>query len=206
MRGMPRGGKITIALGVVVAVAIIAAPALGGPSLRSLVKKEVAKQISKATGPQGPPGPPGTAAAAPGATLPQGATLRGVFHAVDTHPTTGASKTAGEGVSYDGYRLSARPAANLVPVGGGPTTNCPGTLAAPEAASGELCVYIGDQAADTLRVIDPVGGVSGLSYMVATMTTTTTGTGKVSTMGFMFDADNGSGNVAYVRGTWAVTG
>jgi hypothetical protein len=39
----------------------IASPVLGGPSLKSLVKKEVAKQISKATG---PPGAAGTAGAA----------------------------------------------------------------------------------------------------------------------------------------------
>jgi hypothetical protein len=47
--------KVTLGLAVIAALALVA-PALGGPSLKKLVKKEVAKQISKATGPAGPPG------------------------------------------------------------------------------------------------------------------------------------------------------
>jgi hypothetical protein len=47
-----------------VAVLAITAPALGGPSLKKLVKKEVAKQISKATGPAGAPGAAGAAGTA----------------------------------------------------------------------------------------------------------------------------------------------
>lgn len=66
--------QLGVAMGVVAALAVVS-PALGGPSLRSLVKKEVAKQISKATGPAGAngaagptgatgiPGVPGTARA-----------------------------------------------------------------------------------------------------------------------------------------------
>jgi hypothetical protein len=48
------------------AVFAVASPAIGGPSLKKLVKKEVAKQISKATGPAGAPGAPG-APGTPGA-------------------------------------------------------------------------------------------------------------------------------------------
>jgi|SRR5262245_11678925 len=70
-----RWSLVAIALGALAAVAI-ATPAIGGQSatsavktksLKKLVKKEVAKQIAKATGPagsQGPKGDPG----APGAT------------------------------------------------------------------------------------------------------------------------------------------
>jgi hypothetical protein len=54
----PKWKTVTIALAAVVVFAM-AAPALGGPSLKSLVKKEVKKQISKATGPAGPAGPAG---------------------------------------------------------------------------------------------------------------------------------------------------
>ncbi len=50
---------VTIALALIAALAI-AAPAIGGPSLKKLVKKEVSKQIAKATGPAGPPGANGT--------------------------------------------------------------------------------------------------------------------------------------------------
>jgi hypothetical protein len=42
-------------LAVVVVVGVVS-PALGGPSLKKLVKREVAKQISKAAGPAGAPG------------------------------------------------------------------------------------------------------------------------------------------------------
>ena len=45
----PSWSAVAIAVGVLTAIAV-ASPALGGPSLKSLVKKEVAKQISKATG------------------------------------------------------------------------------------------------------------------------------------------------------------
>jgi hypothetical protein len=55
----PKWKTVTIALAAVVLFAM-ASPALGGPSLKSLVKKEVAKQISKATGPPGPAGTNGT--------------------------------------------------------------------------------------------------------------------------------------------------
>src|SRR5512147_2997104 len=58
MKGRVRWTHVTIALALIAALAI-AAPAIGGPSLKKLVKKEVAKQIGKATGPPGPPGPAG---------------------------------------------------------------------------------------------------------------------------------------------------
>jgi hypothetical protein len=51
---------------VALAALLIASPALGGPSLRSLVKKEVAKQLAGKTGPPGAAGAAG-AAGAPGA-------------------------------------------------------------------------------------------------------------------------------------------
>ena len=52
------------AVAAVLAIALVVSPALGGPSLKKLVKKEVAKQISKATGPQGQSGPAGAAGSA----------------------------------------------------------------------------------------------------------------------------------------------
>ncbi len=57
-----RWSHMTIALALIAALAI-AAPAIGGPSLKKLVKKEVSKQIAKATGPAGSPGLPGAAGA-----------------------------------------------------------------------------------------------------------------------------------------------
>jgi hypothetical protein len=45
---------------VAVVVVAVASPALGGPSLRSLVRKEVKKQLAGKTGPQGPAGTSGS--------------------------------------------------------------------------------------------------------------------------------------------------
>jgi hypothetical protein len=59
MKRKVRWSYVTIALAVIAALAI-ASPAIGGPSLKKLVKKEVSKQIKKATGPPGPAGANGT--------------------------------------------------------------------------------------------------------------------------------------------------
>lgn len=57
----PKWRTVTVALALIAALAI-ASPAIG-VSIKKLVKKEVAKQISKAQGPVGPPGADGTARA-----------------------------------------------------------------------------------------------------------------------------------------------
>jgi hypothetical protein len=63
-----RRGPSWLQLGVVMGLTLtlaVVSPAIGGPSLRSLVKQEVAKQVASASkakgkrGPQGPQGPPG---------------------------------------------------------------------------------------------------------------------------------------------------
>ncbi len=48
-----RWTQITIAVAAVVALGVMVTPAMGGPSLKKLVQKEVSKQIAKATGPAG---------------------------------------------------------------------------------------------------------------------------------------------------------
>jgi len=60
-------GVVVIVLAFLVALTVIS-PALGGPSLKNLVKKEVKKQLAKK---QGPAGQPGTSFDA-NATLPSG--------------------------------------------------------------------------------------------------------------------------------------
>jgi hypothetical protein len=64
MRWRAKWSHVTIALALIATLAI-AAPALGGPSLKKLVQKEVAKQLAGKTGPPGPQGAQG-AAGAPG--------------------------------------------------------------------------------------------------------------------------------------------
>jgi hypothetical protein len=60
MSRRPKWTHVTIALAAVVALAVMVTPAMGGPSLKKLVQKEVSKQIAKATGPAGANGAPGT--------------------------------------------------------------------------------------------------------------------------------------------------
>jgi hypothetical protein len=54
----PKWSTVVIALALVASLAI-AAPAIGGLSLKKLVKKEVSKQLAGKSGPQGPTGPAG---------------------------------------------------------------------------------------------------------------------------------------------------
>ena len=76
MKSGPSWAQLGIVLGLILAILVVS-PAIGGPSLRSLVKQEVAKQVASVSkaktkrGPRGPQGPPGAngangAAGAPG--------------------------------------------------------------------------------------------------------------------------------------------
>jgi len=73
---------VTIALAVIAAIAI-AAPAIGGSSLKKLVKKEVSKQLKGKQGPQGAQG-------AQGNQGPPGADATALFAAVDSDGTVTA--------------------------------------------------------------------------------------------------------------------
>src|SRR4051794_40485956 len=86
----PSWKTVTVALAAVVVFAM-ASPALGGPSLKKLVKKEVAKQISKATGPAGPAGTNGTKGVRGYESVTAGAPYNGT-----NQKTTGASCPAGK--------------------------------------------------------------------------------------------------------------
>jgi hypothetical protein len=64
MKRSPKWSHVTIALGVIAALAI-ASPALGiSGSIKKAIKKEVGKQVAKATGPAGAAGAAGTAGTA----------------------------------------------------------------------------------------------------------------------------------------------
>jgi hypothetical protein len=116
MRKGPTWLQTGIALGVI-AVLTIVSPALGGPSLRSLVKKEVAKQISKATGPAGPNGTNGSngtngadgTARAFGRVAENG-TLTRSKNATVSHPSTGTyCITLASGIDASQTGLTATP-------------------------------------------------------------------------------------------------
>jgi hypothetical protein len=104
-------------------------------------KKETALDLAQfgALGPQGDKGDKGDQGD-PGpllTTLPSGATLRGAYSWAGRQ-TTGYSPTYA--ISYQ-FPLAATPVLNVIDIGGGGTTECPGTSADPQAAAGNLCVY-----------------------------------------------------------------
>jgi hypothetical protein len=130
------------------------------------------------SGAQGPPGPVN-------GNLPSGATLRGVFN-VDFEPDA-AGEIDGDWISF-GMRLPSKPAVVVQQIDAPPTTNCPGTMLAPEAAPGFLCIYKFAEYSSELFVCDldcnpdiaePYGA---LIYVHSTTV-----------------------NRAYVEGSWAVT-
>jgi hypothetical protein len=191
-----------------------------GAVTQSKIAKAAQKALRGATGPQGPRGPEGPAGSqgpegprgdgiAPGATLPTGTTLRGVAVAAIGTPTPG-SNSASAGISFGGYQLPARPAANVVAPGGPPSAQCPGTSAAPEAAPGNLCVYLTStvpSGAGQVIVFDPSRTeASGINYDVAAKTTSVSGAGRVATFGFRLTYSQNTANAPQLAGSWAVTG
>ena len=92
-----------------VAALAVVSPALGGPSLKSLVKSEVAKQLSTAQtakkgkrGPPGPAGPPG----ANGTNGTNGAPATKLFAAIDQNCASVARSSAGVTVAISGASAS----------------------------------------------------------------------------------------------------
>jgi hypothetical protein len=91
-------------------------------------------------GPTGQEGAPGSAGPFP-STLPSGKSLKGSFGG--SSAVVSESNNAVElSISYP-FPLLASPAAAVVQEAGSPTDSCPATAAAPSAAAGHLCIYVG---------------------------------------------------------------
>jgi hypothetical protein len=67
-----------------------------------------------------------------------GQTLTGTF-AIEY--TAAAAGNRGSSAITFPFQLASAPATNIIPVGGPPTANCPGSAGNPLAAPGNLCVY-----------------------------------------------------------------
>lgn len=93
-----------------------------------------------AQGPKGDKGDPGPAGPLV-QTLPSGRTLTGAYGGASSVPP-GISESAQASFSYS-VPLATNPTVNRIQVGGGPTANCPGSLLTPNAARGNLCLYLG---------------------------------------------------------------
>jgi hypothetical protein len=139
-----------------------------------------------ATGQQGPPGPLVD-------TLPSGATLRGAF-------ASGATKIApATGFSWDAisfpFPLASAPTPNIISVGGSSTTECPGSLADPTAAPGNLCAYLGVRQ-------NVINGRPRLCDLEGNNCGTPDGADR---NGAVVEVVGDADGVFYVSGTWAVT-
>jgi hypothetical protein len=151
-------GKATMVAVVGLSISAVAiSPALGGPSLKKLVKKEVSKQLAKKpgrAGPSGPAGPPGADFDAR-ATLPSGQTLTGVWV---LQAGGGGANTA---ISFAPHLPSNLGGGSVHRIVGSSTTSaCPGPGA---AAAGHLCVYerASSLGATFVGIFDPGTGTPG---------------------------------------------
>ena len=180
-----------------------------GAVTKAKIKKSTLRELKGAPGPIGPQGAAG-AAASPGGAIPAGVTLRGAAVASMVSPAVGNSST-GNGISFGGAQLAARPVAHIVPPGGPSTAQCPGSVEAPEAASGNLCVYVGQTVPvgdGTVIVIDPTRStLFGVNYNLKTAKGQTFEDGTVARFGFLLAyAQTTATTSAQFQGSWAVTG
>lgn len=159
-------------------------------------------------GPVGPQGPPGDAASL-GGTIPVGATLRGVAVTSSSNNFAGVAASSA-GISFGGAQTPARPVAHLVPPGAAAPPQCPGSYTAPEANSGNLCVYLCatvPQDEGQVVVNDPTSPeLSGLNYNLETEEFTFFGDVTVARFGFRISFSQNSTNTDQLYGSWAVTG
>jgi hypothetical protein len=160
-----------------------------------------------AVGAPGAPGAPGGPAGAKGATgatgatgpagpllktLPPGESEAGVWGDDGTEPSTSAV-TVSTTINYP-IPLAAGVTPEVRPVAATPNANCPGTTAAPRAAAGFLCVYIGDVAgvtASSVNTYNPETGSSSTDSPYGAQ---------------VYFPSNGSANPDFfASGSWAVT-
>lgn len=147
----------------------------------------------------------------PGGVLPNDTTLRGTLGLMAGSATQGFQDDS-VGISFGGYALPRRPVMHIVPVGGAPTTDCPGTVAQPEARRGHLCVYLsvlstpGSAFFSLTRADTAANEFIGVLYNAQTNAISEQGDHKADKFGFIATVQ-GSGNSARItaRGSWAVT-
>lgn len=135
--------------------------------------------IQGVQGIQGPAGPLTT-------TLPSGQTLRGWFN-FDTVATE-AKQIQGADISFD-FSLPSAPAVQIVPVGGAKTAQCAGSLSAPSAAPGYLCLY-----ELSMFNVDSIAPCNTAAHCPG-----------ADPFGVEIFAQSGGVGRFYVDGTWAVT-
>jgi hypothetical protein len=121
-------------------------------------------------------------------TLPKGATEEGTWAVAIWTAKTGAFSA----ISFN-IPLAAAPTTNVIAKGGPSTAACPGKVAAPAAASGNLCIYTSTSNNIAEFFVDDPSYEGGLLNHASPWGTTLSAATGATTPG-----------VAY--GTWAVTG
>jgi hypothetical protein len=120
-----------------------------------------------------------TKAAAAKEFAPMPHVLRGVFAVSGNYATAGDQVASS--ISY-GWSLGATPAVHVIGVGGLVPSGCSGTVTAPGAAPGNLCVFVGSQTANVAAVTacDAAGACgSNASRFGASLRATANGAGGV---------------------------
>jgi hypothetical protein len=137
-----------------------------------------------------------------------GATLRGVFVANQSDPSANGLITLATAITYGGFQMPAPLAGNIIGTADPSTTACPGTAAAPEAAPGNLCIYLTNvQGQGSVDIVDPsTSSGDGVLYNVGTQMTSVIGTGMVGVFGVELFGGNATGSLAHnIAGSWAAT-
>lgn len=123
-------------------------------------------------GEKGDPGAPGAAGLPgpfPSGDLPEGAMVRGVFGVQGTGDTATRASAA---IAF-AFPLPQAPEPHYIPKAATPPPQCPGTLHAPAAASGHLCLYEGAiNNTFSPDIVDPESGIgpgtSRFGFMIQT--------------------------------------
>jgi hypothetical protein len=138
-----------------------------------------------AQGIQGIQGPPGTLSE----NLASGKTLSGNW--VAGAVATGASGHAWGAIEFN-PPLASAPTGHLLAPGAAPTADCPGSLAAPAAAAGHLCVY-------------SQVGVNQLNRSLCNPIANACSSTLANRYGTVVDLTSAAAGTFYTWGTWAVT-
>jgi hypothetical protein len=122
--------------------------------------------------------------------LPSGSTETGVYGTVFLVPSSGPGGGADASISFP-IPLADAPTANMISSGQSPTAACPGSVTAPSAAAGELCIYEGYHSNESgHEIVDPETGNYGANKYGATI---------------YVEPGSVTGENGWSDGTWAVT-
>jgi hypothetical protein len=162
----------------------------GAPGPRGLTGPPGPQGNGGPKGEQGATGPVGPRGDSFESGLPSGKTLRGVYEIADTAAAKAVQdQTTAISETY-AAALPAIPQLHLIADGATPPAACPGSVADPKAAAGNLCVYESrnhaNLAEDPDVFIDPVNQAEG-------------------TLGFGIEITANGAGLYDSAGTWAVT-